>query len=155
VAVIPDRLREGRREDLGRVALLRLLEQIRHEAEMPELILEEALPNALDGRIVLIFHTAVVVINFGGLVQQPFLQPCFIGINNGLVLRDMLLLNGGDLRIELPGDRVGEHGANRHVVIMGLMFPAHDGECVQLGDQGGLRAIIGRAQVITGVAVLQ
>src|ERR671922_236607 len=93
---------------------------------MAQPILQKALPNPLDTSIIRIFDAAIVVIHFGRLVKQPLLEPCLMGINDGLVLRDMLFLDRGDRRTELPGDGVGKRRADGHVVIMGLMLPSHE-----------------------------
>jgi hypothetical protein len=71
---------------------------------MAQPILQKALPNPLDTRIILIFDAAIVVRHFGRLVKQPLLEPCLMGINDALVGRDMLFLDRGDRRIEVPGD---------------------------------------------------
>jgi hypothetical protein len=54
---------------------------------MPELVVEEALPNPLDGRVSLVLHAAEVVIHFSRLVQQPLLEPRLGGVDDRLVLR--------------------------------------------------------------------
>jgi hypothetical protein len=133
VACIPDGGRTGLLQHLSRVAPLRVLEQIGHEAQMPQLIVKEALPDRLDVRILLVLRTAIIVIHLICLMQEPLLDPGLRSINDRLILGDMLLLNRGDLGIELPSKRVSEHWTNRHVVVMGLMFSSHDGQGMELG----------------------
>jgi hypothetical protein len=48
VARVPDRLGEALGEHLGGVATLRLLEETRDEPDVPELVVEEALPDPPD-----------------------------------------------------------------------------------------------------------
>jgi hypothetical protein len=121
---------------------------------MPELVVEEALPNPLDGRVSLVLHAAEVVIHFSRLVQQPLLEPRLGGVDDRLVLSDVLLLDRGDLGIQLPGDGVGERRADVHVVVVGLVLPGHERAGMELRDQRRLPPVRRGPEVVAGMPML-
>ena len=97
---------------------------------MAQLVVEEALPDRLDARVGFLLDAAVVVVDLVRLVQQPLLEPGLVRVDDRLVLRDVLLLDRGDLGVELARHRIGEHRADVHVVVVRLMLGGHDGERV-------------------------
>src|SRR5690606_11002237 len=72
-------VRQRAGEDLGGVAALDLLEQIAGKIQMPQLVVEEALPQRLDARVILLLGAAVVHVDLHGLVHQPLLHQTFRG----------------------------------------------------------------------------
>jgi hypothetical protein len=154
VRLVLDRIGELGRKDLGGIAPLVALEQLGHVLELPELVVEEPLPDLLDARVGLELHAAPVVVDLGGLVQEPLLEPRLARVGERLVLGDVLLLDRGDLGVELARERIGERGPHRHVVVAGLVLGAEDRDRVQLGADVGLGPVVRRAHVVDGVAVL-
>jgi len=73
----------------------------RDHREVTQLVIEESLPDPFDARVALLRGTGGVVVDLGGLVQQPLLEDALLGIGERLVLRHVLLLDGGDLRVQL------------------------------------------------------
>jgi hypothetical protein len=72
----------------------------------------------------------VVIPDFARFVHDPFFEPRFGGIDDRLVLGDMLFLHRRDLGIQLTRDGVREDGAYVHVVVMRLLLARHDREGV-------------------------
>ena len=154
MTLVPDGLRKRCGQYLGRVTALLLLKQVGHESELAELVVEEALPDPLDPRIGLELHAAPVVVYFACFVQQPLLEPGLLWIDDALVLGHVLLLDRRNLRIQLARDRVGEHRADGHVVVVRLMLAGHDGERVELRDRLGASSIVGTAEIVQWVPML-
>jgi hypothetical protein len=75
VTDVLDRRGERRREDLGCVSALDLLEQVSNKAELTKLVFKESFPDRAHARISLGLDAAMVIVNFGRLVQEPFLEP--------------------------------------------------------------------------------
>src|SRR5690606_33458523 len=141
-------------EDFRRVAPLVLLEQLADQVQVAELVIHEALPDGLDARVVLLLHAAVVGVDLHGLVHQPLLQEALLRVLQGAVLGDVLLLDRGDLRVQLARQRVGEGRADGHVVVVGLVFGGGDHGRVDLGDQRRRVALVVVAQVVFRGAVV-
>src|SRR5690606_24540833 len=80
-------------------------------------------------------------------------QRRFVRVDDGAVLGDVLLFDGGNLRVSGAGHRVRKGGTDVHVVIPGLVFTGHDGEGVHLGDRRGRLAIVVIAQVVCRMAL--
>lgn len=154
VALVADRLRQLGRQDLGRVAPLVLLEELHDHVQVAELIVEKALPDLLDSRIGLALQARVVVVDLVGLVQQPLLQPGLVGVDDGAVLGDVLLLDGQDLGVQRPRHRVGVGRPEIHVEVVGLVLGGEDGECVETADGRSRVAVVMLAKVVFGVSVL-
>jgi hypothetical protein len=66
----------------------------------------------------------------------------------------MLLLDRGDLGVQLACHRVRVHRADVHVEVVRLLLGRHDGERVQLGERRGLAPVVGLAQVVDRRAML-
>src|SRR5688500_163989 len=109
---------------------------------MTELVIEEALPDGLDSWVCLILHTAIVIINLAGLVHEPLLHPSLLRIDNGFVLGDMLFFDRGYFSIELPGNRIGEHRPDGHIVIVCLVLAGHNSNRVELADRRRFFAVV-------------
>src|SRR5690606_10266326 len=127
--------------------------ELADHVQVAELVFQEALPDGLDARIGFCLHAAVIVVGLVGLVQQPLFQRRFVRVDDGAVLGDVLLFDGGNLRVSGAGHRVRKGGTDVHVVIPGLVFTGHDGEGVHLGDGRGRLAIVVIAQVVFRMAV--
>jgi len=154
LALEGDRLGQLLGQDLRRVALLVLLEELDGDAQVPQLVVEEALPDRLDARIALGLHAAVVVVHLARLVQHPLLEPGLVRVDDRLVLRDVLLLDVRDLGVELPRHGVGVRRPDVHVEVVGLLLGRHDRERVHLGEGMRLLAVVRSAQLVLGRAVL-
>src|SRR5690606_6807388 len=101
------RLRQRAGQDLEGIALLLAPEQVHHVVQVPQFVGEHLLPDLLDPRVALLLQATEVAVDLRRLVQEPLLQPGLVRILQRLVLRDVLLLDRGDLRVELPRHRVG------------------------------------------------
>src|SRR5690606_4263814 len=105
-------------------------------------------------RVFLLLHAAVVGVDLGGLVDQPFLQEALFRVLQRAVLGDVLFLHRGDLGVQLTGQGIGEGRPDGHVVVVGLVFGGGDHRRVDLGDQLGLVALVVVAQVVLRGAVV-
>lgn len=75
-------------------------------------------------------------------------------IDDRFVLRDMLLLDRGNLGVQLARHRVRVLRPDIGVVVVGLVLGGHDGRGVQFADRVSLGAVIMLAQIVLGRPML-
>ena len=136
------------------IAPLPRLEELADEAQLPQLELQHPLPDQLDPRMSLLPQAAPVGVDLGRLVEQPLGEPALLRRDERLVLRDVLLLDRGDLGVELTGDRVAEERPDVHVVVVRLVLGRDQGIGVQLGEGMRRGRIVRPAQVVERMPVL-
>jgi hypothetical protein len=121
-----------------------------------QLAAEEELPDGADARVDLGLEAGVIVRALGVLVEDPLLQPRLRGVHQRLVLRDVLLLDVGDLGVELARFRRAVEVAHRLVKVHRLLLAGHEREDVHLGPRlrAGLLVVVQQAQHRVIVVVL-
>src|SRR5262245_32869910 len=81
VLSVLNRFRQRDGHYLRGIARIHLLELFQYEMKMPELVIEEALPDRFDPGIGFVPKAAVVVVDFRHFVQEPFFERGFIRID--------------------------------------------------------------------------
>src|SRR5688572_29170642 len=102
---------EGKRrgKDLLRVLALELAQQAAGLLQLLDLHVEMQLPQLTQAPVLgLVLHERVVHVDLVVLVEDEVLEEALQRVEQRLILRDVLLLDHGDLEVQTPGDRLHE-----------------------------------------------
>ena len=122
-------------DDLLPVFALKALEQLRGAVQVRKLLLKILLPDRPDMRVGFRLRAGPVEIALRVFVHQIAFQPGSVRVHQRFILRDVLLLDQGDLLIEPAAQIVMIKPGLVHIIVHGLLLGGGDRHGGQLVKQ--------------------